>query len=150
MQQEINHKPSRTLFLGAVLGGLTSLPVIALSYLGSKFIDLPFVPFDVFDWLARVLPGNVITLGIDSIVRTIQLLGLGRISGTAKTIEQGMGVVLVIGGGGVLGFVMAFLQARTPGSGSRIGQALGVLTFLIVAAIEFMLAARWPATSSAR
>ena len=139
MQQEINHKRDRTLILGAVLGGLTSLPVIALSYLGSKFIDLPFVPFDVFDWLARVLPGNVITLGIDSIVRTIQLLGLGRISGTAKTIEQGMGVVLVILGGVALGFVMAFLQLRTPWSGSTIGRALGVLTFLIVAAIEFML-----------
>ena len=139
MQQEISSNQNRTLVLGAVLGWLTSLPVIALSYLGSKLLGLPFVPFDVFDWLARVLPGNVITLGIDSIVRSIQLLGLGRISGTAKTIEQGMGVVLVIIGGVVLGLVTALLQARTPWSASTIGRTLGFLAFLIVAGIELIL-----------
>ena len=52
-----------SLTYGALLGTLTSLPVIALSYLGEQFADLPFIPFDLFDWLARVLPGNIITLG---------------------------------------------------------------------------------------
>src|SRR5450759_1959384 len=103
MQRETILKRNQPWVLGAVLGGLTSLPFVALSYLGAKLFDLPFVPFDIFDWLARVLPGNIITLGIDSIVRAIQFLGLGRLSGTAKTIEQGMGVLLVIGGGVVLG-----------------------------------------------
>ncbi len=139
MQREIILKRNQPWVLGAVLGGLTSLPVVALSYLGAKLFDLPFVPFDVFDWLARVLPGNIITLGIDSIVRTIQFLGLGRISGTAKTIEQGMGVLLVIGGGVVLGVVIAFIKPRINWSGSTLGTALGALAFLIVAAIELML-----------
>jgi hypothetical protein len=37
------------LLIGALLGGLTSLPLIALSYLGQQLAGLPFVPFDVFD-----------------------------------------------------------------------------------------------------
>jgi DMSO/TMAO reductase YedYZ molybdopterin-dependent catalytic subunit len=147
MKQERVLEGYQPLLVGAALGGLTSLPVIALSYLGAKLVDLPFVPFDVFDWLARVLPGNVITLGIDSIVRIIQLLGLGRISGTAKTIEQGMGVLLVIAGGAALGLAIAWLNSRTgPRDGGRtgrpagsIGWLLGTLAFLIVAAIELML-----------
>ncbi len=139
MQRETIPNRYRPMWVGAILGGLTSLPVVALSYLGAKLLDLPFVPFDVFDWLARVLPGGIITLGIDSIVRAIQFLGLGRISGTAKTIEQGMGVLLVIGGGVVLGGVSAFLQPRLHWSGSTLGTALGALAFLIVAAIEVML-----------
>ena len=59
---------------GALLGGLTSLPLMALWYLGEQLAGLPFVPFDIFDWLARILPGDVITLGIDTIVRTIDAL----------------------------------------------------------------------------
>ena len=56
---------------GALLGGVTTLALVALFFLGEQFAGLPFVPFDLFDWLARVLPGDVITLGIDGIVRTI-------------------------------------------------------------------------------
>ncbi len=91
--------------VGALLGGLTSLPVIALLFLGSQIADLPFVPFDVFDFLARILPGNLITVAIDTMVHAIQTLGLGQISGTAKSIEQGTGIVLMIGAGVVLGLV---------------------------------------------
>lgn len=139
MKQESKFRRVQPLVVGAVLGGLTSLPVIALSYLGAKLANLPFVPFDVFDWLARVLPGDVIKLGIDSIVRTIQLLGLGRISGTAKSIEQGMGVVLVIGAGVVLGLGIALLKAWTGRPAGTIGKLLGVVAFLIAAGIEVML-----------
>jgi hypothetical protein len=66
-----------SLFLEALLGGLTSLPLIALSYLGQQWAALPFIPFDLFDWLARVLPGQIITNIIDLMVRLITLLGLG-------------------------------------------------------------------------
>jgi len=80
-------KQRSSIVSGALLGGLTSLPVMALWYLGEQLAGLPFVPFDVFDWLARTLPGDVITLGIDAIVRTIDTLNLGATSTAAKTIE---------------------------------------------------------------
>ena len=38
-----------TVWRGALLGGLTSLPVLALLYLGEQLASLPFVPFDLFD-----------------------------------------------------------------------------------------------------
>jgi hypothetical protein len=29
-----------------------------------KVAGLPFVPFDVFDWMTRILPGQVLAFGI--------------------------------------------------------------------------------------
>ena len=134
-------RPQRepSLFLGAALGALTSLPLIALFYLGAQLAALPFVPFDVFDWLARVLPGNVITQGIDAMVTVIQLLGLGPISATAKTIEQATGVAIVIAGGVLIGIGVIVGIRRTRWSGSQIGGILGALAFFVVAAIELNL-----------
>jgi hypothetical protein len=63
--------------MGALLGGITSFAVIALFYLGDRLLGMPFVPFDRFDWLARMLPGGVVTAGIDAIVLLIERLNLG-------------------------------------------------------------------------
>jgi DMSO/TMAO reductase YedYZ molybdopterin-dependent catalytic subunit len=128
-----------SLFVGAVLGGLTSLPLIALSYLGEQWAGLPFVPFDLFDWLARVLPGNVITVGLDTIVRLITLLGLGPIGGTAKRIEQFLGILLVIAGSVVLGFLMALIIRSSNWTGRNVGAVIGFVAFLFFAAIEINL-----------
>src|SRR5690349_1515962 len=89
--------------LGAVLGALASFPLIALGFLGQQFAGLPFLPFDLFDWLARRLPGGVVALGIDAIVRTIGILRLGPISGNAKLIEQTIALLLVVLIGAVFG-----------------------------------------------
>jgi DMSO/TMAO reductase YedYZ molybdopterin-dependent catalytic subunit len=130
-------KPS--LFFGVLLGGLSSLPVIALSYLGAHWAGLPFIPFDVFDWLARVLPGRVITAGIDSIVGFITLLGLGPISGTAKHIEQLLGLLIVIAGGMLFGFMIALVIRGSRWPGRRVGVTAGLIAFLIMTAIEIKL-----------
>jgi DMSO/TMAO reductase YedYZ molybdopterin-dependent catalytic subunit len=137
MEQPENQKQS--LALGAVLGAITILPLIGLSYLGSKLADLPFIPFDVFDWLARVLPGNVITLGIDMMVRAITLLGVGPISATAKSLEQLMGMTFVVMAGAVFGVVLMLAVKRIRTSGNMIGAGLGVVAFLIAALIELNL-----------
>ena len=34
---------------GAIVGGLLTAPVIGVMYLTDKLIDLPFVPYDLFD-----------------------------------------------------------------------------------------------------
>jgi DMSO/TMAO reductase YedYZ molybdopterin-dependent catalytic subunit len=129
-----------TWLLGALLGGLTSLPLIALAYLGEQLAHLPFVPFDLFDWLARVLPGSVVRTGIDAIVRIITLLGLGPISSTAKNIEHLEGILLVIVGGVLAGSMIALVVQRSKWHGSSIGLAAGLVVFLFVAAIEASLA----------
>ena len=52
------------------------------------------VPFDIFDWFARILPGDVITVGIDAMVNIIDTLNLGSTSETAKLIEQLMAALI--------------------------------------------------------
>ena len=79
-----NSNSQTTVASGALVGGLTSIPMIALMYLGLQVARLSFVPFDFFDWLARILPGEVITTSIDLIVRTISILNLGDTSRSAK------------------------------------------------------------------
>jgi DMSO/TMAO reductase YedYZ molybdopterin-dependent catalytic subunit len=127
-----------SLALGALLGGLTSLPLMALLFLGEQFAGLPFVPFDVFDWLARVLPGNVINLGIDTIVRAVGILNLGPTSAAAKRIEQLMAMGILVGGGILLGVVIAWVLRRSDGPGWRVGAGGGLVAFLLVSAIEFV------------
>lgn len=140
-QSSLEGPPARgpSLILGALLGALTILPTIALDYLGAQIAGLPFVPFDIFDWLARVLPGGIITFGIDTMVRLIRGFSLGPTSATAKSMEQAMGVVLVIAAGAVIGFLIALGLQRTRWSGATIGAVLGVLLFAFDAGIEMAL-----------
>jgi DMSO/TMAO reductase YedYZ molybdopterin-dependent catalytic subunit len=125
-----------SLLLGALLGGLTSLPLIALSYLGERVAGLPFVPFDLFDWLARILPGRLITAVIDAMVSIIVFLGLGEISTAAKRLEQAQGILMVIVGGVIVGLVLAWALRRTSWPGPVAGAAAGLVVFLFVAAVE--------------
>jgi len=92
--------PKKPGFLtGAWVGVLLTAPLIAIFYLGWKLAGLPFVPFHVFDWIARILPGGLITFGIDSMVKAIRALHIGDTSSAAKAAEQTMAlaVFLVIG-----------------------------------------------------
>jgi len=130
-----------SLALGALLGGLTSLPVMALWYLGEQLAGLPFAPFDVFDWLARTLPGDVITLGIDVIVRAVGVLNLGPTSTAAKAIEQLMGLGLVLGGGVVLGIVVAWALRAISWAGWQLGALAGLAASVPLIAIEIGLGA---------
>lgn len=124
---------------GALLGGLTSLPLIALSYLGEQFAGLPFIPFDFFDWLARVLPGNVIVVGTETIVNVVTTFNLGPTSTVAKRIEQLTGIVLVIVAGAVIGAIIAWASRATRWSGQTTGFSTGIVAFLTFAAIEIDL-----------
>jgi DMSO/TMAO reductase YedYZ molybdopterin-dependent catalytic subunit len=139
--------------LGALLGGLTSLPLMALLFLGEQLAKLPFVPFDLFDWLARALPGDVITLGIDAMVQMINTLGLGPTSSVAKLIEQLMAIGMAVGGSVLLGVVIAWALRRSDRPGWRVGAVGGLMVVLLVSIIEFSLgiegnpalALLWPA-----
>ena len=132
-------KPS--LGLGALVGALTSLPLLALFYLGEKAVGLPFAPFILFDWMARVLPGDVVTFGIDTMVDVIRTLNLGPTSETAKGVEQFLALVMIIAGGALLGFVVAFVRRRALSgrgdagrpewSGPQLGAALGLVAFIV-------------------
>lgn len=79
--------------LGALAGALLTAPLIGLMYLADKLLDLPFVPFAFFDWLARILPGPLVTFGIDLMIDGLRLAGFS-VAAAAKTGEQ-LGAILL-------------------------------------------------------
>ncbi len=127
------------LLWGTLTGLITGLGVVGVFYLGMRLVGFPFVPFDIFDELARLLPGAVITAGIDAMVRIITVLRLGPTASTAKLAEQSLAVLQFVIGGGVLGLAISALSARTPRSAVRIGIAAGVVALLISFAAEALL-----------
>ena len=110
---------------------MVTAALIALLYFGWTVIGLPFAPFDIFDWLTRVLPGRVIAFGIHTMVVVIRGLHLGPTATAAKAAEQAMGIIgLFITGlvaGTILYGVIRALSGRNAvGLGLAFGLALGV------------------------
>ena len=135
---ELQQKNSYSVRNGLILGALTTLPLIVLFYLGEQIAGLPFVPFDIFDWMARILPGDVITLGIDGIVTVIDTFNLGSTSTTAKLIEQLMALVFYVVGGALFGAAIAWLLNR--GLGHFVaGGIVGAASYLFVVLVEITL-----------
>jgi len=112
---------------GALIGGFLTAPLMALMYLANSIADLAFVPFDVFNWMSRLLPGPLITFGIDLMIDSMRLMGL-NVANTAKTAEQVMalGLYLILGilAGGVFFFILDRQQIKT---GSISGIVMGAL-----------------------
>ena len=81
-----------TLWLGALVGGLLTLALTSVLFLADQVAGLPFIPFHVFDYISRILPGALLTFGIDMMVEMIIAFNMGEISVAAKTAEQLMGL----------------------------------------------------------
>jgi DMSO/TMAO reductase YedYZ molybdopterin-dependent catalytic subunit len=135
---EMNETNKPGILTGALVGLMLTLPVIALLYLADQLAGLPFVPFDVFDFVGqRILSGEIITTGIDAIVRTIRTLGLGETSSTAKVIEHILAISGFVVTGVVAGAVLFYILNRrethrrdyTPGL--ILGAVVGIPIMLI-------------------
>lgn len=131
----MNYPRSRT---GALVGALFTAPLMAILYLAGQVGGLPFSPFDFFNWLARVLPGNVITLGIDAMVTLITSLQLGETSSTAKLMEQIMALAAFLGLGMLAGWgLFAVLRRRPAVSGVSVGAGLGLTSGVVMVLLYF-------------
>src|SRR5262245_5291537 len=108
---------------GSIVAAMLTTALIGILFCGWRVAGLPFVPFDTFDRLTRVLPGRLIAFGISLMVSVIRVLRLGPTSAIAKTAEQAMAIsVLFIAG--VVGGVILFLVLRA--TRERHGLILGV------------------------
>lgn len=94
------------LLAGALIGGLLTAPLVAVFYAGWKLAGLPFPPFNLFDWTARILPGRVITFGIDSMVKAIRALGIADTASAAKAAEQSLAIAVFVVAGVLVGAVL--------------------------------------------
>jgi DMSO/TMAO reductase YedYZ molybdopterin-dependent catalytic subunit len=77
---------------GLFVTSMVTAALIGILFAGWKIAGLPFVPFDFFDWLTRVLPGRVLGFGIGIMVGVIRALHLGPTSETAKTAEHAIAI----------------------------------------------------------
>jgi DMSO/TMAO reductase YedYZ molybdopterin-dependent catalytic subunit len=115
-------------FQGLLVSALVAMALLGTLFFGWRVAGLPFVPFDVFDWLTRLLPGRLIAFGIGTMVSVIRALHLGPTSETAKLAEQLMSIaaLLVTGvAGGAILFVI--LRADRERYGVPLGMALGIV-----------------------
>ncbi len=129
-------KQRSSILYGALLGGLFSVPLAALLYAGQQFIGMPFVPFDIFEWVTRTLPGGVVTAGIDTMAKSINTLSLGPIDTIAKFVEQSMALVLFIVVLAVLGAIVGLLVGRTRRTAWETGAGVGIVAFLLLLVLE--------------
>ncbi len=122
--------------LGAALGLLAGATVVAGTYLGHRLAGLPYVPFDIFDWLARTLPGGLIAHTIDAMVAVIRGLRLGPTASTAKLAEQGLALTQFAGTWVVFGIVLAAAGRRRPRRLTLYGTIGGSILVAGAAAVE--------------
>lgn len=131
---------------GALVGLLLTAPLIVVSALGNQLAGLPFFPFDLFPFIRDLTPGAVLTFMIDSMVSVIRALNLGRVDTAAKTAEQGMAMLMLIGvgivAGGLFFLVMRGLRARS-------ALAAGLIFGLIVGALMILISAGFGLSTSA-
>ncbi len=112
---------------GALVGALVTAPLIAVMALAYRLARLPFSPFDFFDWVTRVLPGKLVTFGIDSMLWTMQKVGL-NVADSAKTAERSVAVIqFFVVGVVVAALFFAVLARRRSRPGAVAGLVVGIL-----------------------
>ena len=124
---------------GALVGGLLTAPLIGLMFLARQLFGLAFAPFELFDWITRVLPGDVVTFGIDLMIDTMLFLGV-NVADTAKTGEQVAAVLMFLVGGVVVGAIFfGIMESRKSTPDVTTGLVLGALFGLPLAGITIAL-----------
>jgi len=130
---------------GILAATLVTMALIGTLFFGWSVAGLPFVPFDVFDWLTRVLPGRLIAFGIGTMVSVIRALSLGPTSDIAKLAEQLMAIVIVFIAG-VVGGTILFVVLRAERTRSHV--IPGLLLGLVFAVPTMLVSLHASQTSS--
>jgi hypothetical protein len=87
----------KTRFLiGITVGFFIGLPWLALMYAGQLILGTPHIPFELFEFLTRVLPGGIISLGIEWLIELVTFFGLGQTSATGKIVEIAAAYLLAL------------------------------------------------------
>jgi DMSO/TMAO reductase YedYZ molybdopterin-dependent catalytic subunit len=112
---------------GALVGLLLTASLTGILYLGRQAFGLPFVPYEMFNWMSRILPGDLITFGIDLMIDTMLLLGISVVD-TAKTAERVMAIIMFLAGGALAGMVFfGVMKARQLRASPFAGLIMGAL-----------------------
>ncbi|MDX2076718.1 MAG: molybdopterin-dependent oxidoreductase [bacterium] len=115
-----------SIWAGIFIGGLFTLPLIAFLFLADNLLGLPFLPFDVFSFVRDLIPGAILTFGIDSMIGIIRIFGLD-LDTAAKLAEQGMAIGMVVVIGSIVGGIIYASVNRIKRDAGTIGAILGVV-----------------------
>jgi DMSO/TMAO reductase YedYZ molybdopterin-dependent catalytic subunit len=142
------NKPN--ILTGALVGGGLMIAVIAIFAAGATLFGLPFVPFDLFDWMVRTLQTELVPRMVQFMSSVIITLQLGRVDTVAKLAEQSMAVIGLIVVGAVAGAIFFAVRGARRGDtvwGVALGLVLGIPLALISVSINptagVLLAAGW-------
>lgn len=135
----MRNKP--TILTGALVGGGLMIAAIAVFAAGAALFGLPFVPFDLFDWIVRTLQTPLIPLSVQAMISVILALQLGRVDTVGKLAEQIMAVIGLIGIGVVAGAVFFAIRRsrREGGEGALPGIVLGLVLGVPLALISLSI-----------
>jgi DMSO/TMAO reductase YedYZ molybdopterin-dependent catalytic subunit len=131
---------TRTVGAGALSGASLTAILAAATFVGWKVAGLPFPPFDLFDQLARMLPGAIVTLWIDAAIVVVRALGVASTSAAAKQGEQALAIALFLAAGAACGAVSfaALAYSSEPATlfGLFLGAALAAGTIVVERSLD--------------
>jgi DMSO/TMAO reductase YedYZ molybdopterin-dependent catalytic subunit len=130
---------------GILAASLVTMALVGTLFFGWSVAGLPFVPFDVFDLMTRVLPGRLIAFGIGTMVSVIRTLNLGPTSDIAKLAEQLMAITMATIAG-VVGGTILFVVLRAERTRSHV--IPGLLLGLVFAVPAMLVSLHGSQTSS--
>ena len=124
---------------GALVGALVTAPLLGLMYLGNELAGLPFAPYDLFDWATRVLPGGLVTFGIDMMIDTLLLFNIS-VADAAKTAEKIIAVLQFFFMGAAVGAIFfAIMRVSDARPELPSGLVVGVIVGLPMIAINIAI-----------
>ena len=127
---------TKTRFItGLTIGFFVTLPWLALMYTGQRLFGLSHIPFELFEFISWSIPGQLVTIFIETLIRLINFAGLCQTAATGKLIEIGLAYLLAW----VVLSVLAGLYAAAIGKlklnwvvrGMIAGLILGILVLLL-------------------
>jgi DMSO/TMAO reductase YedYZ molybdopterin-dependent catalytic subunit len=125
-----------SLVKAGILGAMAGGAAVAVSYLGHRILALSYVPFDIFDWLTRILPGRLVAFAIDTMVAVIRGLKLGPTASTAKLAEQGLALFQFVLAWAVFGICLGFAARLRPKAAAALGYIGGGAGFVLALGVE--------------
>jgi DMSO/TMAO reductase YedYZ molybdopterin-dependent catalytic subunit len=129
---------TKLLLKGGLIGLWLNIIVAWISWVGALLTGLPFIPFSWFEWLSRILPGPLISRGIETIVSIVRFLNIGPTSDVAKLGEQAMAIVLFLVAGFVAGMAAASFRRLKLLEISLGGFLMAAVLFVISALAIFL------------
>lgn len=121
---------TRRAIAGASLGLVLGIPWLALSYAGQRIAKLPLIPVDLFEWITRVLPGGVVTAGLEIMIQGLHRLNMGSTSVLGKALEFAMAYFITLTGLTLAGALFALTLDRTRLRWHFSGTIIGIVVWL--------------------